>query len=198
VRPEGLGKLEKIHLIGTRSRDLPACSIVPQPPCHRVPPLSILKIGNSAIKLVEISHVEFQQYPWYGLWGTWKIQFMVLWKFALLWINIDENWNCPTNFGGQFLHWIPMQSVERFMEYRESPLMTGQHGSISRSHDFWRRPPTSPFNKVSAMVRETYEKAYLWSYVNLGLLRINTVEYRNCPQMVYEIMEKSMKVRAAW
>jgi hypothetical protein len=29
VRPEGLGKLEKIHLIGTRSRDLPACSIAP-------------------------------------------------------------------------------------------------------------------------------------------------------------------------
>jgi hypothetical protein len=25
VRPEGLGKFEKIHLIGTRSRDLPAC-----------------------------------------------------------------------------------------------------------------------------------------------------------------------------
>jgi hypothetical protein len=28
---EGLSKLKKIHLIGTRSRDLPACSIVPQP-----------------------------------------------------------------------------------------------------------------------------------------------------------------------
>jgi hypothetical protein len=27
----GLGKLKKIHLIGTRTRDLPACSIVPQP-----------------------------------------------------------------------------------------------------------------------------------------------------------------------
>jgi hypothetical protein len=26
VRPEGLGKLEEIHLIGTPSRDLPACS----------------------------------------------------------------------------------------------------------------------------------------------------------------------------
>jgi hypothetical protein len=30
VRLEGLGKLKKIHPIGTRSRDLPACSIVPQ------------------------------------------------------------------------------------------------------------------------------------------------------------------------
>jgi hypothetical protein len=34
VRPEGLGKLEKIHLIGKRSRYLPFCSIVP----YRVPP----------------------------------------------------------------------------------------------------------------------------------------------------------------
>jgi hypothetical protein len=31
VRLEGLGKLKKIHLIRTRSRDLPACSIVSQP-----------------------------------------------------------------------------------------------------------------------------------------------------------------------
>jgi hypothetical protein len=29
VRTEGLSKLEKIHLIGKRSRDLPVCSIVP-------------------------------------------------------------------------------------------------------------------------------------------------------------------------
>jgi hypothetical protein len=39
ARPEGTGKLEKkIHLIGTRSSDLPACSIVPQPLRYRVPP----------------------------------------------------------------------------------------------------------------------------------------------------------------
>jgi hypothetical protein len=31
VRLEELGKLKKIHLIGTRTRDRPACSIVPQP-----------------------------------------------------------------------------------------------------------------------------------------------------------------------
>jgi hypothetical protein len=31
VRLEGLGQLKKILLIGTRARDLPACSIVPQP-----------------------------------------------------------------------------------------------------------------------------------------------------------------------
>jgi hypothetical protein len=38
VRPEGLGELEKIHLIGKRSRDLPVCSLVPQPLRYRVPP----------------------------------------------------------------------------------------------------------------------------------------------------------------
>jgi hypothetical protein len=31
VRLEGLGQLKKIHLIGIRTRDLAACSIVPQP-----------------------------------------------------------------------------------------------------------------------------------------------------------------------
>jgi hypothetical protein len=31
VRLEGLGQLKKIHHIGTRTRDLSACSIVPQP-----------------------------------------------------------------------------------------------------------------------------------------------------------------------
>jgi hypothetical protein len=31
VRLEGLGKLKKNPLIGTRTCDLPACSIVPQP-----------------------------------------------------------------------------------------------------------------------------------------------------------------------
>jgi hypothetical protein len=31
VRLEGLGQLKQIHLIGTRTRDLPVCSIVPQP-----------------------------------------------------------------------------------------------------------------------------------------------------------------------
>jgi hypothetical protein len=40
VRPEGLGKLDKIHLIGTRSRDIPVCSIVPQPQRYRVPQVS--------------------------------------------------------------------------------------------------------------------------------------------------------------
>jgi hypothetical protein len=31
VRLEGLGQLKKVHLIGNLTRDLPACSIVPEP-----------------------------------------------------------------------------------------------------------------------------------------------------------------------
>jgi hypothetical protein len=38
MRLEGLGQLKKIHLIGTRSRDLPAYGIVLQLR-YRVPPL---------------------------------------------------------------------------------------------------------------------------------------------------------------
>jgi hypothetical protein len=41
VRPEGLGKLKKfIHLIGSRARDVPACSIVSLP---RAPEMSTIK-----------------------------------------------------------------------------------------------------------------------------------------------------------
>jgi hypothetical protein len=32
VRLEGLGQLKKFHIIGTRTRDIPFCSIVPPPP----------------------------------------------------------------------------------------------------------------------------------------------------------------------
>jgi hypothetical protein len=39
MRPECLGALKKcIHLMGFRTYDLPACSIVPEPVRHRVPP----------------------------------------------------------------------------------------------------------------------------------------------------------------
>jgi hypothetical protein len=38
MRPKGLGKLKKcIHLIGFRTHNLPACSIVPQPLRYRLP-----------------------------------------------------------------------------------------------------------------------------------------------------------------
>jgi hypothetical protein len=43
VRLEGLGQLKKIHLIGTRSRDLPDCSIVPQPTTLPRAPLCVVQ-----------------------------------------------------------------------------------------------------------------------------------------------------------
>jgi hypothetical protein len=50
VRLEGLGKLKKIYLIGTRTRDLPACSIVPQPiPLPRAPPFYWIRIKTHQI-----------------------------------------------------------------------------------------------------------------------------------------------------
>jgi hypothetical protein len=36
-QPEGLGKLEKIHLVGTQSCDLTVCSLMPQPLRYCVP-----------------------------------------------------------------------------------------------------------------------------------------------------------------
>jgi hypothetical protein len=46
VRPEGLGKLEKIHLIGTWSHDLLVCSIVPQLLHYRVPQVTHATMGG--------------------------------------------------------------------------------------------------------------------------------------------------------
>jgi hypothetical protein len=40
VRLKGLDKIKKIHIIGTRTRDLLACSIVPQQTTLRVPPMN--------------------------------------------------------------------------------------------------------------------------------------------------------------
>jgi hypothetical protein len=43
VRLEGLVKLKEVHLIGARTRDLPDCSIVPQPTTlPRAPAFSLL------------------------------------------------------------------------------------------------------------------------------------------------------------
>jgi hypothetical protein len=53
VRPEGLGQLRKfIHFIVSRTRDLPACSIVPQPLRYRGVPyfnLYVLVIAETKV-----------------------------------------------------------------------------------------------------------------------------------------------------
>jgi hypothetical protein len=57
VRLEGLGKLKKkIHLIGTRTRDLPACGTVPQP--NKLPraPSKMGLIGKYIVSLVVLTH----------------------------------------------------------------------------------------------------------------------------------------------
>jgi hypothetical protein len=57
VRPEGLGTLIKtIRLIESRTLDLPACSLVPQPLRYRVPPLILTLKLNNAVCLVVLGH----------------------------------------------------------------------------------------------------------------------------------------------
>jgi hypothetical protein len=44
MQPEGLGKLKKfIHLIGSRTRNLPTCSIVLQPLRYHMSLLTVLR-----------------------------------------------------------------------------------------------------------------------------------------------------------
>jgi hypothetical protein len=58
VRLEGLGKLKKIHLIGTRTRDLPACSIVPQPnTLSRAPYIYIYISENTDVCMYRVVYV---------------------------------------------------------------------------------------------------------------------------------------------
>jgi hypothetical protein len=51
VRPDGLGKFEKTHLIETRSSGLPACSIVPQLLHYGVPRANPVPIETIVILL---------------------------------------------------------------------------------------------------------------------------------------------------
>jgi hypothetical protein len=61
VRPEGLGKFKIIHLIWTRTRDLPACSIVPWAtktcPCTATFEFLlclIFRLVNNAVSVVQL------------------------------------------------------------------------------------------------------------------------------------------------
>jgi hypothetical protein len=54
VRLEGLGNLKKIiYLIGSRTSDLPACSIVPQPLLYRVPLLHKMCLNCTGLSMVQ-------------------------------------------------------------------------------------------------------------------------------------------------
>jgi hypothetical protein len=53
VRPEGLGKLKTlIYLIGSRTRDLPACSVVPQLPSKSFPIIYLFVYAVVSISIV--------------------------------------------------------------------------------------------------------------------------------------------------
>jgi hypothetical protein len=53
VPPEGLGKLKK-NLIGYRTRNLPVCSIVPEPLRYRVPDVrtEIITVAEEMLQLL--------------------------------------------------------------------------------------------------------------------------------------------------
>jgi hypothetical protein len=53
--------IEKIHLIGTRTRDLPACSIVPQPTTLSRPPTS--RLYANRYKVEDFLRVGFEALP---------------------------------------------------------------------------------------------------------------------------------------
>jgi hypothetical protein len=57
---EGLGKLKKISLIGTRTRDLPACSIVPQPTTLSRAPHTQIRVAMELEKNVGIVFIKRQ------------------------------------------------------------------------------------------------------------------------------------------
>jgi hypothetical protein len=57
VRLEGLGQLKKIHLIGTRSRDFPACSVVPQQiTLPRAPDIQLFSLKISVLHINDVEN----------------------------------------------------------------------------------------------------------------------------------------------
>jgi hypothetical protein len=81
VRLEGLGKLKKIHLIGTRTRNFPASSTVPQPTTLTGTPICKGNMWNYQILpmykvfiLANQRHLTMATYGWNMLWeGTGTI-----------------------------------------------------------------------------------------------------------------------------
>ena len=68
VRPEGLSLKNSNDTIGNRTRDLPVCSVVPQPLCHRAPPtadgVNDIQIMTISQKLLQDSTYEYTPYPY--------------------------------------------------------------------------------------------------------------------------------------
>jgi hypothetical protein len=64
MRLEGLGKLEiLIHLIGSRTRDLPACRLVPQP-LRNVELINYLKAQQVSLRICKlVTNLEAIRFP---------------------------------------------------------------------------------------------------------------------------------------
>jgi hypothetical protein len=75
VRLEGLGQLKKIHLIGTRSRNFPACSIVPQPTTLLRAP-DLIYPHKNIISTHRIDTIYWNKILFTCLWPTMLLTFM--------------------------------------------------------------------------------------------------------------------------
>jgi hypothetical protein len=69
VRLEGLSQLKKIHLIGIRSRDLPSCSIVPQPTTLPRAPREYI-VENIFFKC--LTNIEIAIFRFNNFWVVWS------------------------------------------------------------------------------------------------------------------------------
>jgi hypothetical protein len=67
VRLEELGKLKKIHLVGTRTRHLPACIIVPQPTTLPLsPPIHLTNIVRASHETRHVSATKLNRLMLFG------------------------------------------------------------------------------------------------------------------------------------
>jgi hypothetical protein len=74
MRLEGLGKLKETHLIGIRTRNFPACSIVPQPTTL---PRALKKIVNKNKTTFYAKYKRFSFFADYAM----RIHFPTCYKF---------------------------------------------------------------------------------------------------------------------
>jgi hypothetical protein len=68
VRLEGLGKLKKkknFHLMGSRTRDLSACSIIPLPLRSRLPPLKNTHYVQKFCMILRENNAYFPKQPYW-------------------------------------------------------------------------------------------------------------------------------------
>jgi hypothetical protein len=94
LRPEGLGKLKKcIHLIGSRTHDFPACSIVPSPLRYRVSHLCEGTEGKQCRTSVRILGVSGEIRIRYFSNTSHVVETEGLWRILWLWWALSKTPN---------------------------------------------------------------------------------------------------------